>query len=696
MIDNNIIQSLGVGSGIDTKSLVKQLTEIEREAPQGRIDTKRQLTETKISDFGVLSSAMATLQTSADALVKPEGLFSKTASFTDSDALAPTALTTDVQPGIYNFQVEAVAQAQALAFDEYASINAVVGEGTLTFNFGNWTRDVGDLDADLDTTEPLSFTQDTDHESVTITIDSSNNTLKGLKDAINEADMGVTASIVNTGTGYRLSILAESGANNELQIEAVESGDPGLANFKFDETVPDMETQMGKDAELTINGLTVYRSSNTIDDIVEGLTLDVYKAEPGQTVTITVSEDKGFAEQNIRDFVAAYNTFLEELEPVFGISEVENADGEMEKVEGSLSKDALAKSILSRIRSTIASSIPGLTNSDFSALTNIGVRTELDGTLSISEEEFDEAMQDRFEDVQKLFAPQTYSDTSGITVNSYKDSTVAGEYDIVITTPPTRGFLNGGAIDYNTGFAEFPNFDTSVAPKDYSFKIRLNGTESDTITIPEATYADESEMAAAIQLAINSDVNLQEVNGIVTVEFDSDNNRFNFTSSQYGTSSNVSIIEASTDIENDLGLGVAGGTPGVKVAGTINGVAGFGSANVLLPALGEPGEGLAMIIDEGATGGKVNFSRGFAGELSTLLEQFLDKDGLIAAREGTLEDSLEGLDDDQDSLNRKMTAYEERLMNQFIAMERIIGSLNSSGSFLENLIDTLPFTAKRD
>lgn len=696
MIDNNIIQSLGVGSGIDTNNIVKQLTEIERSAPQGRIDSKRELAETKISDFGLLSSALATLQTSADALVDPEGLFSKTASFTDSDALAPTSLSTDVQPGIYNFQVEAIAQAQALAFDEYASINAVVGEGTLTFNFGNWTRDVDDLDVDLDTTEPLSFTQDADHESVTITIDSTNNTLKGLKNAINDADMGVTASIVYTGTGYKLSILAESGANNELKIDAVESGDPGLANFMFDETVPERETQIGVDAELTINGLTVNRSSNTIDDIVDGLTLDVYKAAPGQTVTITVSEDKAFAEQNIRDFVDAYNSFLEELEPIFGITEVENEDGETEKVEGSLAKDSLAKSILSRIRTTIASAIPGLTNSDFTSLTNIGLRTELDGTLSFSEDEFSDAMENRFEDVQKLFAPQTYSDSSDITVNSYKDATTSGEYDIVITTAPTRGYLNGGTINNGVGFAEFPNFDTSIGPKDYTFKVRLNGTESDTITIPEAVYADEAELAAAIQLAINSDANLQAVNGVVTTEYDSDNNRFVFRSAQYGTSSKVSIIEASTDIENDLGMGVAGGNAGVAVAGTINGVAGFGSANVLLPALGEPGEGLAMIIGENATSGKVNFSRGFAGELSTLLEQFLDKDGVIALREDSLEDSLDSLDDDQDSLDRKMTAYQERLINQFIAMERIIGSLNSSGSFLENLIDTLPFTAKRD
>ncbi len=696
MIDNNIIQSLGVGSGIDTGNMVRQLTEIERSAPQQRIDTKRELTETKISDYGLMNSALSTLQAAADILVEPEGLFSKTASFTDSDALSPSSLSTEVPAGIYNFEVEQIASAQAMAFAEFASTSAEVGEGTLTFNFGNWTRDVDDLDTDLDTTEPLSFTQDTDHESATITIDAENNSLEGLKDAINDADMGVTASIVHTGTGYKLSILAESGANNELQIVATESGDPGLANFKFDETVPSVETQIGQDALIAINGLQVSRSSNTVDDIVNGLTLDIYKADPGQTMTVTVEDDKEFAAQNIRDFVTAYNTFLEALDPLFGTREVEDEDGNTETAVGSLSTDSLGKSILSRIRTTIASAIPGLVDSDYTSLTNIGIRTELDGSLSINDDDFDDAIENRFEDLQKLLAPSTNSDSSDITVNGFKDSTTSGAYDINVTTAPTKGFLNGGVIDNGTGGqAEF-NPTLNTAGKDYTFKISVNGTETEDVVIPAATYADESALADAIELAINSDTNLQAVNTEISVTFDSDNDVFVFTSPQYGTSSTVSITEATTEIADDLGMGVAGGTPGVATAGTINGVAGFGSANVLLPALGEAGEGLAMIIGENATTATVNVSRGFAGELSLLLEQLLESDGLIATRTENLEGDLESLDDDQDSLDRKMTAYEERLINQFISMERIIGGLNSSGSFLENLIDTLPFTAKKD
>jgi len=492
MIDNNIIQSLGVGSGIDTNNLLTQLTEIERSAPQGRIDNRREETQTKISDFGLLSNALSLLQESAQVLVEPEGLFSKSASFTESTALVPTSIDTDAPPGIYNFTVEDIAQSQALAFTEFASVDDQVGEGTITFNFGTWTRDGSD--------NPTTFTQDTEQDSATITIDSTNNTLEGLRDAINDADFGVQASIVNTGSGYKLSILAASGAGNELEMVVSESGG-------------------------------------------------------SPSVTVTVEDDKTFAEQNIRDFITSYNEFLSAVDPLFNVTETTNEDGETENVIGSLANDSLAKSVLSRIRSTIASSIPGLSGSDFTSLTNVGIRTELDGTLSISEEEFSDALENSFEDIQKLFAPLTSSSSPDISVNSYKDSTTAGTYDVAVTTPPSRGYLNGGTID--NGAVVFPNFDSTG--KTYTFEVSVNGTASNEISIPTATYADEDELAAAIQSAINSDTALSENNATVSVSYDSSNNRFVMTSAQYGTSSGVNITAASADAGSDLGLSVAAG-----------------------------------------------------------------------------------------------------------------------------------------
>ncbi|WP_086932525.1 flagellar filament capping protein FliD [Agarilytica rhodophyticola] len=691
MIDNNIIQSIGAGSGIDTNSLVKQLTAIEKAAPQERIDSKRELTQTQISDFGLLSSALSTLKDAAKALTDPEALFSKSASFTQSDAIVPTSLDTDVQTGTYAFTATQTAQSQSFAFTGFANVTDAVGEGTLTFNFGAWARDgAGAING--------AFTQDSTHDSATVTIDSSNNSLEGLRDAINAGNFGVSASIVFDGTDHHLTLLAESGEQNQLEIVASEAGasptntdGSGLSVFAFNTGVTGfeaLETQRGQDAQLTVNGLSVSRSSNTISDVVDGLTLDLLKVTSvGETVSVTVSDDKNFAEENIRNFVTAYNTFLDAVDSIFGVNEVTNDEGVTSTVVGSLANDGLAKSALSRVRALIAGAIPGLSDSNLTSLTNIGIRTELDGKLTIEEEEFSKAFNDSFLDIQKLFAPFTSSSADGITINSFNDNTTAGQYDVVITQTPARGLYDGGAI---AGGISFP-LDTTG--KTYTFSLDVNGTTSGTITIPTATYNNETELAGAIQSAINADTVLSAANAAVTVGFNSTSGGFDISSTQYGSSSVVSVLSASTDSSSDLGLTVKTGSNGRAVAGTVDGVTAFGSANVLLPALGQPGEGLAMLIGENATSATVNFSRGFAGELERLIDDFLSNSGPIVQRETTLQNRLESLDSEQEQLDRRIEAFEERLIQQYIAMERIISSLNSSGSFLDNLVDTLPFTS---
>jgi len=694
MIDNNIIKALGAGSGIDTQSLVSQLTEIERSAPQARIDTKKDLYETQISDFGLLSNAMDTLSQAAKVLTEPEGLRSKTASYTESTALVPSELSTDVQTGVYSFEVEQIASSQSLSFESFADTGDMVGEGTLTIDFGSWGRSAS---PDFD---PTTFTQDTSTTSLVITIDSDNNTLEGLRDEINDADAGVQASIVNDGSGYRLTLLAESGENTQLNITAVDggAGSGDLTRFGFNTGVTDfedLETQLGQDAIVNVNGLEVSRSTNKIDDIVEGLEIDLLKASPGEIITVTVSDDKSYAEQNIRDFVSAYNAFLEAVEPVFGYSEQENEDGEMETVAGSLTNDSLAKSIMRQIKSLIGSAVPGLPDgTTYTAMSNIGIRTDRDGNLTIDDDELTAAIEDNFEDLQNLFADSTESSSSLIRVNGFGDNTVAGEYSVSVSTPPSKGVYEGGDID-DAEVVFGPNFDPAGTGKTYTFKIQVDGTESELLTLPTGNYADKTEIATALQTLINNDTNLNPDNLDVIVTYDSVNDRFDITSDSYGTNSTVSITEDSDGMQ-DLGISVGGGSPGINAAGVVNGVAGFGSSNVLLPALGEDGEGLALIIDPSATTATINFSRGFAGELQELIDEYLSSDGLVQLREDNLDDRIDDLDDDQEKLDRRMTAYEERLIQQYINMERIIGGLSSSGSFLDNLVDTLPFTAKRD
>ena len=918
-MSQNIVSALGAGSGIDTTALVSSLVDVERSATQTRIDTKRTDTETQISDFGLVSSALSVLQDAAESLNNPDTFNSKSASFTDSTAFIPVSLDPETQAGNYTFDISQLAQAQSLSSEAVlSSPSDTVGEGTLTFEFGSWDEVVPPAD-------PSTFTA-SDTPAVTITIDSTNNSLTGLAKAINDADFGVQASVINDGSGHRLVTRAASGADNQLRIIAAESGgspsdtdNTGLSRFAFNESAFQLDqNQIGQDAELTVNGLAVTRDTNTIDDVIDGFEFSLASVTGvGESVSVTIDEDKSSGETAVRDFFEAYNVFLEVMEPITGFNE-ETDDF------GSLANDSLAKSIPSQIRQLLVGTVTGL-SSDFSSLTNIGIRTELDGTLSIDETDFTAAISDNYDLFKNIFIPVTESSSDQITINSTGDNTAAGEYAVVISQPPTKGGLAGvdmadslladlaaeaetsavltGAAPtatlsdfvassgrFTTGAATLPLdlANQSAGATDYDFTLTVDGVASDAnISLPVADYADYDAMAAALQTAVNSDANLSGVTvvydtdhfvfsasstgaastvvmaavggsandlGIATgsstsgtggandydftiavdgttsgnisitpdsyasfddvaahlttqinadptltgagadvtvthdgsafvvtsnatgvsstianatavgseaatlgitagtatqgaatggsadeydfsvtvngttsgtislaagnyadkdavaieiqnkinadtllaaagtsvdVAYDSDNDTFSITSRLYGSSSTVSVTDIGGNA-TDLGLSGGVSSTGVNVAGTIDGVAAFGTGNVLLPALGEPGESMGLIIGENATSATLNFSRGFSGQLDLLIEQFLDdNNGVISLREDSLNDNLDGFDEDQTSLDRRIEAYEERLTSQFIAMEAIVRSLQDSSSFLESTLGSL-------
>ena len=269
--------------------------------------------------------------------------------------------------------------------------------------------------------------------------------------------------------------------------------------------------------------------------------------------------------------------------------------------------------------------------------------------------------------------------------------TKAGNYNVEITQDPSKGFVTGNAI---VGTLFDTPLDTSAG--DYSFQISVNGTKSDTITL-SGTYNSADEVRAELQSLINGDAKLKAVNSAVDVSYDSDTGTFSFTSREYGSSSKVSFSSVGADMAN---LGVTDaltGTVGKDVVGTINGKAGFGAGEVLLPDLESDAYGLNLSIRPGAAAEgafQINFSRGMGGELTRLIDRFLASDGVIATREDNIDNQLDGIQDDREELDRKIAIYEERLTAQFLAMEQVVSSLNATGDSLDGILDRLPWTAQ--
>ena len=693
-VGGNIISSLGAGSGINSSSIVKQLVEIEKTFKQEGLDADRSKFDAQLSDYSLLKSALSTLQDSAKTLQNSSTFNTKSAGFTDSTAIVPSQLGDDAQVGSYTLEVLAIAQAQSLsASASFATVNSEVGKGELTFSFGEW--DAGQAPAP---NPPEAFTADASKDAFTVTIDDSNNSLMGLRDAINKSDQGVQASIINDGNAFRLVITSASGASNELQITvAEEGGSPtntdanGLSRFAFDEGLAGANQQMtqqqaGADASLIVNGLAVTRSSNKIDDVIQGFGFDLIKAAPGEVMSINITEDKSSAEQVVRDFVDTFNAFLEAVKPLTGV------DPETEEL-GSLSRDATTKSIMTGLRGILAQAVPG-SQGDFSSLATIGITTNKDGTLSIAEDDpattfnediFSAAFKDNYDDVKALFTAQATSSSPSIEVNGFGSRTVAGSYDVVITQPPSKGQLVGAAAS-GTLLADL----ATAGATDFDFTVTVDGVASGTISLTPGSYADEDALAAHIQSQINADSALSEAGSGVNVTWNVDH--FEVASRSFGAASNATVVAVGVSA-GDLGLAAGTATAGTDVKGTFNGEEGFGIGDVLLGKLKSDSEGLKLIVNPSAVSSTINFSGGFGRSLDTLLGQFLQTNGIIDERNKSLNSQLVDLDTDQEVLDRRIEAYEARLMAQYQAMENIIAGLNQSKTMLTGILDRLPFTS---
>lgn len=345
------IESLGLGSGVLTTDLVEQIIGAEREVSELRLDRRKELTEAKITAYGEIKSLMSTMQSSVNSLASPSAAGATIATSSNEDILTVTTSVT-ADPGSYSVEVLNTAKSHSLATGTFNSFDEIVGTGELTFSFGtnNYDGVTGDITGqDVNTDRPTR----------TITIDESNRTLSGIRDAINNANMGVSASIINDGTGYRLLMTSDdTGSSNAMRIEARDDGGNlltnGLAAMAFNELQagPDNleQTSRGENAQLSVNGLTITRESNNVDEVIKGVTINLNSADVGTKVSINVSPDTDTLSENIQGFVDAYNNLKQ------FVDDLSSYDSDSQQA-GLLLGDSTIRTMQSQIRSLISQPI---------------------------------------------------------------------------------------------------------------------------------------------------------------------------------------------------------------------------------------------------------------------------------------------------------------------------------------------------
>ena len=770
------IQSIdGLMSNLDTTSIVNTIMAYERRGIE-LMEANKLVKTNQMSVYNAISARLVALKVQATQLKNAAAYDAVTAGVSD-DSYLSAVVKGKVSEGQYNIAIEQLASNHQIASQGFESESASIGEGTFTLQVGS-------------------------SGPVTITIDANNNTLAGLKNAINNANAGVKAAIVDDGSSsnsHRLLLTAENpGAHNEIVITTSLSGGntPDFENATFDtpetlswnsaststvslgtgaeytgnvnktytfvvqgsgskslgtdpvtiewsdgdntgsfeipaDYIPGSEItltgdgadgltlsfsqgtltggdsfqvqtfapllQAASDARISMGGtaqgaspIIVTSSSNMVDNLIPGLTLNLKKITDSQTprITINTSIDVENIEAKIKSFIEAYNDAMDEINKQFKYNEDT-------RESGILFGDSTLLTVQNRLRSTMLTNLTAV-DGDYRLLSQLGIRFSLLGELRVADSTaLREAISENLDDVMKFFTNTANSDNNKITYHSATAHTNMPEegFSVNITQAATQGYLKGAAI------ADPSANPIVIDETNYKLKFRVDGMVSDEIALTQRTYNSFAELAAEIQSKIDNDAKIGG-RDILVEYFDlGDTGYLQIKSSHYGSDSRVET-EAGIDNSAFTVLGLAAGemARGMDVEGTINGEEAEGKGQILTGKQGNScSDGLSLKvelqpgdIDADNPEATVTLVKGFAVLIDELLDLYsATGEGVLANRANMLQMQINDIDNRIEREEARLTIREQSLYRQYYALEQSLGEWNSMASYLETQLTNI-------
>ncbi len=755
----------GIISSLDTTSIINAILQYDSDNIS-LIQARQQQVTNEMTAWNSVSAYLLSFKAQASILSRDSAWNTKSATNSD-DTVFTADVDSDATPGIYYISVDALAQQHQLASQGFSSSDATLGTGSVVISAG-------------------------DNAARTITIDSDNNTLSGLRDAINSADAGVTASIINdgsSGNAYRLILTSnETGAENAISVSMdLTNGDaPDFVNSSFDtpetltwndnatssvslgsnasytgtenktytftiggtgdQTIGDgditvnwtdgtnsgtitvsaadtevaltgdgsdgltlqfsagvlhggdtfqvqtfsPELQQARDAEISIgqdNPIHITSASNTISDVIDGVTLNLLDTSTSGPNTLTIDIDKNGIADNIQNMIDQYNSLMDYIDGLMDY----NPDTQ---VAGTLIGDMSLVNLQNFIHNLVVNPIDGLPSS-LNRLMDVGVITGSDGHLSLDQSTLFEKLDENLDGVINLFKAAGSSDNDKVEYIAMTDDTVIDPdgYDVNITQVATQGSYQG------TGITDPSVENLTIGSDNYKFKVRVNGVLSGDIELTQKTYTSGDELAQEIQSQINADDTLGANDVTVSWVDNGDTGYFQIQSTKYGSDSNVETLSSSENSAAlDLGFASGTSTAGVDVEGTINGESATGSGQILTGDAGnENTSGLSLKItltaddlNDNAPEATVTLTRGIASLLSYEINSYTDAyDGSIASRVNGLQSQIDLYNDQIDDLNARLEKRRNELYQEFYTMEQTLNALQSQQSYFSAQIASL-------
>jgi flagellar hook-associated protein 2 len=595
-------------SGIDTDSIVSQMMAVERR-PQDLMKTK----------VASMQKAQTAWQSIADKLV---------ALKTASDGLAALGAAANLRTVTSSTPAQVAARSIGSGTNGSSSIDVL----RLATSHAMLGADTFTSPSDSIGTRTLTITK-TGGSPVTIT--STDGTLAGLAAAVNTADLGVSAKVLQTSPGvYQLSLTADtSGAAASFSATGT-----GWASLDV--------VRQGVDAQLRVDGVTITRSSNVINDVIDGveLTLQSLTASP---VAITTSRDDAAISDKVKAIVTAINDLSNVIKSA-------TKTGSKETDRGPLVGEFNARRLMDQVRDTIARSVTTAAGTTMTAR-DLGITLQRDGTAKFDQEALNASLRDHPAAVLAALGRTATSTAAGVTVSGLTSAATASNRSITVTQAASQAILVGQVSP----------------PPPPGTQVTMNiVTPSGTFNVSFVTGSSFAETGANLNAALRaSGVKMTATGAVDHLELRDD---------QFGPGRGFSVTGADA-----VGL-IGAGVDGSDAAGTIEGTPFTANGRVLtsngvIISVGTSAAQLATA--GGSVSGTLTTANGLAGALANIGAQG-QSSGPALASKASLQDQIDDLQQRIDHYSERLVLREQTLRRRFTAMEDLLSKLQGMTSSL--------------
>lgn len=653
----------GLVSGLDTASIIEGLVALQQ-TQVDRLTLRKSDIQLQQAAFQGVEARVQNLRSSIGTLNRSaNSVFDRNTAVTSDETILTATASSKAAEGTFSVRVTSLARAHQIS-------SAGISEDTETISQGTISIQVGDRAA------------------AEITIDSSNDSVDGLIEAINAQSDDVSASLVHdqaTGNDRILLTSKHTGASNEISVTnnlAAASGQAVRPEFSGTavQEAANATVQLGSGP----GAITAEFESNVVEGLIQGVTLNLSKVDVDSDVVVEVKRDTAGAKAAIENFVRDYNTVISYID--------DQTRYNTETSEASpLIGNRNVSNLKNRLSSLVTDTVPGASE-DLNRFSQLGVTINDTGLLEIDSGKLSKVLNGDVEgvdrsDVRGLFGLTGKSSNNSVDFVLGSTQTQASDspYEVNVTQVATRASITGSSLGGGS---------TVIDSSNNSFQINIDGQESEVLTIAEGTYTT-SELASQIQSLINNDTGLASRDVSVSVESDG----LKIRSQSYGANSQVSALSGSAIAS--LGFNGTETANGLNVEGNfiVDGVVetATGSGRLLIGDSSNDNTADLQVrvrltdaeLGAGAEA-TLEVNRGITSTLDRYFSDFLDPDvGTVKNATEDFDLRIESLDESIARVNAISEAKTQYLIEQFTALERTLSSLQTTAGFLSSQLSGL-------